>query len=78
MLQFIKLGSGNAFANTALKLTSADNGTTWSYYPPDGYNTAIIDGGNNKTRRQLLLPDTPRTSILGFILAAPMTLRSTV
>jgi hypothetical protein len=25
-------------------LSASDNGETWSYYPPDGYNTAIIDG----------------------------------
>jgi len=29
----------------ALYLTSADNGETWSYYPPDGVNAAIINGG---------------------------------
>jgi IPT/TIG domain len=33
----------------ALKLSSADNGETWSYYPPDGYNNAILDGGNTTT-----------------------------
>ena len=32
-----------------LELTSSDNGTTWSYYPPDGVNTAIFDGGNTNT-----------------------------
>jgi hypothetical protein len=26
-----------------LTLTSADDGETWSYYPEDGYNTAILD-----------------------------------
>jgi hypothetical protein len=25
-------------------LTADDNGETWSYYPPDGYNSAIFDG----------------------------------
>jgi parallel beta-helix repeat protein len=24
----------------------SDSGTTWSYYPPDGVNTAILDGGS--------------------------------
>lgn len=28
----------------ALKLSSLDNGTTWSWHAPDGYNSAIIDG----------------------------------
>ena len=28
-----------------LLLTSSDNGETWSYYPPDGYGSAVIDGG---------------------------------
>jgi hypothetical protein len=32
---------------TYLYLTSADNGETWSYYPPDGFNTATIDGGSS-------------------------------
>jgi hypothetical protein len=25
-------------------LTARDNGETWSFYPPDGYNSAILDG----------------------------------
>jgi hypothetical protein len=29
-----------------LVLTAADNGETWSYYPPDGYNSAILDYTN--------------------------------
>lgn len=33
------------YASTALSLTVSDNGETWSYYAPDGYNTAILDGG---------------------------------
>jgi hypothetical protein len=32
-------------ANASINLISADSGETWSYYPPDGYNSAIIDGG---------------------------------
>jgi hypothetical protein len=37
--------TANGFSVTeALYLTSSDNGETWSYYPPDGYNTAIFDG----------------------------------
>jgi hypothetical protein len=34
------------YANTALTLTAADNGETWSYYPSDGYDSAILDGGS--------------------------------
>jgi hypothetical protein len=33
------------WSKVALTLTSADNGETWSYYPPDGYDTAVLDGG---------------------------------
>ncbi len=29
-----------------LRLTAADSGQTWSYYPPDGYGSAILDGGS--------------------------------
>lgn len=29
-----------------LTLTSSDNGETWQYYPPDGINSAVLDGGN--------------------------------
>jgi hypothetical protein len=28
-----------------ITLTSADDGETWQYYPPDGVNSAILDGG---------------------------------
>lgn len=28
-----------------LTLTAADAGETWSYYPPDGVNSAVLDGG---------------------------------
>jgi hypothetical protein len=28
----------------SISLRIADRGETWSYYPPDGYNSAIIDG----------------------------------
>jgi hypothetical protein len=38
-------GNGCGFSNgAALILTSSDNGETWSYYPSDGYDTAIING----------------------------------
>jgi hypothetical protein len=35
------LGNGGA----AINLSSSDAGETFSYYPSDGYNTAIFDGG---------------------------------
>ncbi len=41
--------TSSAPTTAALALTSADNGTTWSYYPPDGYNSAVLDGGNDQT-----------------------------
>ncbi len=31
---------------TAINLDAADSGETWSYYPPDGFGTAILDGGS--------------------------------
>ncbi len=31
--------------NGTLTLTEADSGETWSYYAPDGVNTAVLDGG---------------------------------
>jgi hypothetical protein len=37
-------GSTNCSAN-AISLTTSDAGETWSYYPPDGIDTAILDGG---------------------------------
>ncbi len=33
------------YKGTALTLGTADSGETWSYFPPDGYNSAILDGG---------------------------------
>ncbi len=32
-----------------LHLTAADSGQTWSYYPPDGYDSAILDGGSTSS-----------------------------
>ena len=34
----------NNGAGASVYLTVTDNGETWSYYPPDGYNSAILDG----------------------------------
>jgi hypothetical protein len=31
-------------AGSSIGLSSADNGETWSYYPPDGYGSAILEG----------------------------------
>jgi hypothetical protein len=35
--------SGNS-SGASVELGSADDGETWSAYPPDGYNSAILDG----------------------------------
>lgn len=32
--------------STAINLGSADSGETWSFYPPDGFGSAVIDGGS--------------------------------
>ena len=39
----VYLRGGTYHLTTGLLLTGADNGETWSYYPPDGYNSAILD-----------------------------------
>jgi hypothetical protein len=39
---YIRAGT---YSNISLTLTASDSSETWSYYPPDGYNTAILDGG---------------------------------
>ena len=33
-----------------LILTSADDGETWQYYPPDGVNRTILDGGSHSSQ----------------------------
>jgi hypothetical protein len=39
------VGKGCNFgAGASIYLTATDEGETWSYYPPDGYNSAILDG----------------------------------
>jgi len=40
---YVRAGTYNR--TSTLALTSSDNGETWAYYPPDGVNTAILDGG---------------------------------
>jgi len=42
---YFRAGSYPSFTST-LGLTSSDAGTTWSYYPPDGVNTAIFSGND--------------------------------
>ena len=44
-ITYIRAGTYNRTA--ILSLDQNDSGETWSYYPPDGYNTAVLDGGNN-------------------------------
>jgi hypothetical protein len=41
---YIEGGTYNV--TSSLTLTSADNGETWSYYAPNGVDSAVIDGGN--------------------------------
>jgi beta-glucanase (GH16 family) len=38
-------GTGCSASSEALLLADSDKGETWSFYPPDGYDSAIIDGG---------------------------------
>jgi hypothetical protein len=36
---------GTYHLTSALDLTAADNGETWQYYPPNGVDSAVLDGG---------------------------------
>jgi hypothetical protein len=38
---------GTYHLSSTLNLTSADNGETWQYYPANGVDSAVLDGGNN-------------------------------
>src|SRR5262249_56715517 len=38
---------GTYHLSSPLPLTAADNGETWQYYPKDGVNSAVLDGGDN-------------------------------
>ena len=40
------LNACNSRGNCAVGLTTSDNNETWSYYPPDGVNSASITGGS--------------------------------
>jgi len=42
---YLRAGTYNVTATLAL--TSADNGETWQYYPPDGVDSAVLNGGNS-------------------------------
>jgi hypothetical protein len=37
---------GTYHITSTIHLTGADSGETWTYYPPDGVNSAVLDGGN--------------------------------
>lgn len=41
--------SGTYTLTASLDFTTQDNGETWQYYPPDGFNTATIDGGSSSS-----------------------------
>lgn len=41
------LRAGTYDVTSTLALAWADSGTTYSYYPPDGVNSAVLDGGNS-------------------------------
>jgi len=40
--------NGNSSASSVQLRQGADDGETWSVYPPDGYNSAILDGQSTK------------------------------
>jgi Right handed beta helix region len=45
-------GTSNCYGgkgSTAINLGATDDGETWSYYPPDGFATAVIDGGSTSS-----------------------------
>ena len=39
--------AGTYHLSSTLNLNSADSGETWAYYPANGVDTAILDGGNS-------------------------------
>jgi len=40
---YLRVGT---YSSVPLTFTPADSGEIWTYYPPDGYNSAILDGGS--------------------------------
>jgi hypothetical protein len=49
-----------------LALTAADNGETWQYYPPDGVDSAVLDGGNTISGGIIQLRGTSNVTINGL------------
>lgn len=43
---FATVASCDGTNNCGINLQPADNGETWTYYPPDGYNSADFTGGS--------------------------------
>ena len=39
------LRAGTYYRTAPLVLSAADDGETWQYYPPEGVNSAVLDGG---------------------------------
>ena len=35
------------YPRASLALSAADSGETWRFYPPDGYDSAVLDGGSS-------------------------------
>jgi parallel beta helix pectate lyase-like protein len=41
---------GTYHLSSAITLTAADSGETWQYYPADGVDTAVLDGGTSTSK----------------------------
>lgn len=61
---YVRAGTYNL--SSGLALTSADNGETWSYYPPDGANTAVLNGRNSVSGGIIQLRGTSNVTIDGL------------
>ena len=57
---------GTYHLSSSLSLSSADNGESWLYYPPDGVDSAVLDVGNTLSGGVIVLQGASNITIDGL------------
>lgn len=67
-VRYTYLRAGFYPLTSGVTLTPADDGETWSYYPLDGVDSAVLDGGRSVAGGIFILLGTSNVTIEGFVI----------